>query len=921
MSREGFKNKESTFSFEDSTLYDKRNLGGVEVPFPKKETFGRLFAGRGFSVEGKAFAQEFFRKITHEAPKEDQASLFEVVHSLLSDEGEEGALKQLLHQSAKLRFKPLDFKRDTSKETKKVSFEEPSFYEKRNLGGVEVTFPKEAALEQLFSGKGFSAEGRQFAKHFFGEVMREVPEEFDIQDIQDFFKTVCNQLPQGGKEGLLRKFLYQSARFRLEHVEKIKQIEELQASNSPLAGLLGTLQTRYEKFPNTFSHNFIASSVMGAKRSLNKLSADMVKMDGSLLHQGMGRGVLSAFLEQKFSQVLKKELEISSTLTLKEVMSNAMTSLDTSTLSAEFREQMEQVPSVMSIEDAITSSRAFSRENTTIVFEEPVRIVENEEVLEEEIVAGTPGEGVDLGPNTPESEVTIEDESGFEVPEEAERVEEVPLSQIVLDSHGNPHVRNEFVPNEDLEREELENEIGYFVKLRASSLAQFVEELTEIEALSKPYSTEFGDYADEKLRAVRDSHYPGWEPRRFGSLFREVLRRIGETEATFHDEKRMVGGLETTPEEPVSVSAPEDLKIGGGLFPEVGTPRESRNTPKKGGFLKRVLGDRVGTKVGLFIASAAVLFTTYGAETQKVDTVLQAPTPSNDSGVSRRVLTEERQETIKSVAVEKDQEHIGSYYYKFKGKENEKNKKVVLSVSVPRVDIDTTRWHNAIGKEGFDKTGPMDRPSVYVGGNASGTEFEGGLSWDRVYTNDGKPTEEFAYRIFLRAPGVSPTGWINPGVGSKDNVYFRQGEKVELSMERRGPGMMALTVKGENKAPVELLFVLPDTSYSSYKYVVAIDQFVENERTGLREGNEGRMAKPTRTTVSNLNIENAHVELEDGTTQPLGFFSSHNTVIVPGDVVPPPFRISHVNPQTGAFSCTIDTQGPAIAGVGVVEPQ
>ncbi|MBI5153466.1 MAG: hypothetical protein HZA36_03340 [Parcubacteria group bacterium] len=119
MKREGIKNKESIFSFEDPAFYEKRDLGGVEVSFPKGEALGRLFVGRGFSPEGRAFADKFFKEVTHEAPKEDQASLFEVVHSLLSDEGEEGVLKRLLHRSAQLRFKPLESHRVPLEEKKR----------------------------------------------------------------------------------------------------------------------------------------------------------------------------------------------------------------------------------------------------------------------------------------------------------------------------------------------------------------------------------------------------------------------------------------------------------------------------------------------------------------------------------------------------------------------------------------------------------------------------------------------------------------------------------------------------------------------------------------------------------------------------------------------------------------------------------
>ncbi|MEK7498412.1 MAG: hypothetical protein AAB611_00970, partial [Patescibacteria group bacterium] len=359
------------------------------------------------------------------------------------------------------------------------------------------------------------------------------------------------------------------------------------------------LQSRYEKHPSKFSHNFIAASVVGVKKSLNRLGADMVKKEWMMLPEGVERGVLNAFLEDKFSQALRDELEVSPTATLKEVVSKTMASLDTAPLSKEFREQILRTLSLTAIEEAIASSQTLSRENTTIVFEEHIRVVRDEEGLEEEPVANVLQDDVDLEPNRPEIEIvnerTIEDGSVFETPEETLRVEEVPLSQIILDSRGIPHVREEVLSSEALEREELENEIGYFVKLRARSFTQFVDELTEIEALSKPYNTKFGDYADEKLRAIRDSHYPGWEPKRFGSLFREVLRRVGETEATFYDEKRMVGVGEQEREEVGQVQRSQWLASEIQMAEEVssleaGTPRVSREVVKKGEWLKRLLG-------------------------------------------------------------------------------------------------------------------------------------------------------------------------------------------------------------------------------------------------------------------------------------------------------------------------------------------
>ncbi|MBI5420991.1 MAG: FAD-dependent oxidoreductase [Parcubacteria group bacterium] len=528
MSREGINNKESIFSFEDPAFYEKRDLGGVEVSFPKGEALSHLFAGRGFSPEGKAFADKFFKEVTHEAPKEDQASLFEVVHSLLSDEGEEGALKKLLQQSAKLRFKPLESYRVPAEEKREASFDDPASYEKKNLGGVEVTLPKEGALEQLFSGKRFSAEGRQFAKHFFGEVMREIPEGFDIQDIQGFFETVCDQLPQGGKEGLLRKFLYQSAKFRLEHVEKTKCIEELQASNSPLAGLLGTLQTRYEKIPAQFSRNFIASSVANSKKLLNKLTSEMVREDGTVLSGGIGKGVLSAFLENKFSQALKKELESSLTASLKEVMSKTMASFDTSSLREEFRGQIASVSNLRSVEDAIVSSRALSNNRTTIVFEEPIVVVEHEEVLEEqgdtEVIARDTEEVVDLAPNPSKeeagSEKAEEKKDEPEVLDEVAHQEQVPLSQIILDSNGIPGVRQETIV---LPPPVFGEDLGKIRMLRTLGTEYYRRALHALRRLVSGSNDE-SDRRDLDKDVAWESNNLRWKQEYLEQLLRETLK-------------------------------------------------------------------------------------------------------------------------------------------------------------------------------------------------------------------------------------------------------------------------------------------------------------------------------------------------------------------------------------------------------------
>jgi hypothetical protein len=209
---------------------------------------------------------------------------------------------------------------------------------------------------------------------------------------------------------------------------------------------------------------------------------------------------------------------------------------------------------------------------------------------------------------------------------------------------------------------------------------------------------------------------------------------------------------------------------------------------------------------------------------------------------------------------------------------------------LPTIAIDHDRWFET-DEQGLDyQDGPLDRPSVYLGGTASGVEVDAGLSWDRVYDPSGRPTwtdrlgagsdgqsndhrfsvgdddvvrdgngkerarglrglvENFAFRPFWRAEG----SWHNPAVGSDANVYFYGAETIRMQLKASGPAKLELVINSDD-VPARSFSI--DWSVSgwgvgapqAWKRVSSIDQFtVQNgKRVGLETA--GLDVLPTRT--------------------------------------------------------------------------
>lgn len=187
---------------------------------------------------------------------------------------------------------------------------------------------------------------------------------------------------------------------------------------------------------------------------------------------------------------------------------------------------------------------------------------------------------------------------------------------------------------------------------------------------------------------------------------------------------------------------------------------------------------------------------------------------------------------------------------------------------LPKPSFDPAREHRAAPGEDAYKSGPLDRPDVYLGLHADGAEVDAGLIWDRVYDRDGRDTGEFAYRVYWR---TSKGGWSNPAVGASDNLYLRPGERFALTLRASPDGSARLSVRraGADAASAGYQFPVPgliaeDGSLKplSFKRVHSLDQF--RLEGGRRRGNEGRPALPTRTTLEGGRWEGARLLRPDG---------------------------------------------------------
>lgn len=258
----------------------------------------------------------------------------------------------------------------------------------------------------------------------------------------------------------------------------------------------------------------------------------------------------------------------------------------------------------------------------------------------------------------------------------------------------------------------------------------------------------------------------------------------------------------------------------------------------------------------------------------------------------------------------------GAYFRKVISGASARYAAIHVSGVLPSVRIDENRWFTTAQANGeFWKAGPLDRPSVYLGGRASEVEVDAGLSWDRVYDDENRPTwtdvagsrsdgrdpahrftiaadgtvksatgvtrpqkleglkENFAFRPYWRVSRPS-NAWENPPPGTPTNVYFYPGEEFRMQIRTAGENKLRMNIGGAGGRAFEITFDALGWGVGAnqtWKRVHSIDQFTvrDGKRVGLETlksdvlPTNARLVDMTWTEVSLLDIHGAEVGFLD----------------------------------------------------------
>lgn len=270
-----------------------------------------------------------------------------------------------------------------------------------------------------------------------------------------------------------------------------------------------------------------------------------------------------------------------------------------------------------------------------------------------------------------------------------------------------------------------------------------------------------------------------------------------------------------------------------------------------------------------------------------------------------------------------DRHAIGAYFRKVTSRELTQYRGIRVTGTLPQVELDQTRMFASPQGRDHYQTGPLDRPSYYLGGRTGGRESDVGLTWDRVYDAQGRATytdnesgsdgraaehrfvrgsdagqvalldgtgkvvargaeaqarlaklqPNFAFRPYWRAIDGGKNVWDQPDVGAPDNFYYYPGEKITMSVQVTGPRRMRMDIRLEEGA-VQQHFThsfgqdgAGIGKKQSFKRVISIDQFGITS-SGARKGREDAGVLKTATKVTGGGFDEA-VILRSGGKDPL----------------------------------------------------
>jgi hypothetical protein len=282
----------------------------------------------------------------------------------------------------------------------------------------------------------------------------------------------------------------------------------------------------------------------------------------------------------------------------------------------------------------------------------------------------------------------------------------------------------------------------------------------------------------------------------------------------------------------------------------------------------------------------------------------------------------------------------GAYYHKVVSRRAIENTGIQGITVLPNVRTDPSRTfvhRDANGNALIDdyRTGPLDRPSIYLGGNAMGHELDCGLSWSRhhdergraTYTDRAEGTDggDRSRRFYKTAGGTWRDGfdrevtdrrvidrlepnyafrafWRPTNKGVKENwanaeksdqkQYFYPGQKIGMSVFGVGRDQMQMRISAPGQQGFEQKFTAQGFGRGGaqeFKRVNAIDQFdvVNGQRVSL-EKTVDRNVRKTSTTALGGSWDRVSLITRDGLV-PLN--SGRSTVVHGRDVHPNTFRV------------------------------
>ncbi len=213
-----------------------------------------------------------------------------------------------------------------------------------------------------------------------------------------------------------------------------------------------------------------------------------------------------------------------------------------------------------------------------------------------------------------------------------------------------------------------------------------------------------------------------------------------------------------------------------------------------------------------------------------------------------------------------DEKARGAYFRKVESVPSRDVHGIRVVVKLPRVTFNASRDYTSPHGEDDYRNGPLDHPSVYVGGNAMGHEVDVGLTWDHVHGQSKQGPDDFAFRAFWRTTNER-NEWHQPEAGSSADVYFRPGEVVVITLIEAGRDSLRIDIRS-NGTGAGLTRTFTQQGFgrgepATFKRVSSIDQFTVDAH-GERVGLEGHDVLPTRTAVRGVEWHAVNLLREGG---------------------------------------------------------